>query len=113
MNAGAHLFVLGAGLILLAAPGSPCEVERLSVDSAGNPGNNDSGFPAISADGRVVALDSNASNLVTGDTNGTADIFVRDRTTGIIERVSVDSAGNQAIDLSGSGSDFPAISADG
>ena len=47
---------------------------RVSVDSAGNPGEGDN--PSISADGRFVAFESNASNKVPGDTNNTLDIFV-------------------------------------
>ena len=44
--------------------------------SDGTQGNDDSWFPSISADGRYVAFASWASNLVPGDTNGWADIFV-------------------------------------
>src|SRR5919202_1861025 len=69
---------------------------RVSVDSAGNQGNNDSNFPSISADGRFVAFTSLASNIVPGDTNNTGDIFVRDTLTNTTTLVSVDSAGNQA-----------------
>jgi Ca2+-binding RTX toxin-like protein len=85
---------------------------RVSVDSAGNQGNNGSNLfntPSISADGRFVAFDSFASNLVPGDTNGNTDIFVRDTLTNTTTRVSLDSAGNQA----NSGSDLASISADG
>ena len=67
----------------------------VSVDSSGNQGNNDSFLPSISADGRCVAFDSYASNLVPGVTNGQADIFVRDRQDNTITIVSVDSSGNQ------------------
>ena len=49
----------------------------VSVDSAGVQGNSDSLSPSISADGRYVAFDSEASDLVAGDTNGYEDIFVR------------------------------------
>jgi Tol biopolymer transport system component len=83
--------------------------ERVSVDSAGNQADGAGGAPAISADGRFVAFVSTARNLFSGDTNGQSDVFVRDRQTGVTERVSVDSAGNQA---DGS-SNAPAISADG
>src|SRR5438874_791958 len=76
-----------------AAAGTP---ERVSVDSAGNEGNGGSGGPAISTDGRFVAFDSGATNLVPGDTNGGTDVFVHDRQTGTTGRVSVDSAGNEA-----------------
>jgi Tol biopolymer transport system component len=84
---------------------------RVDVGSLGNETNNASGdAPAISADGRYVAFDSHASNLVLGDTNGAADIFVHDLRSGTTTRVSVDSSGVQA---GGGGSYFPSISADG
>jgi Tol biopolymer transport system component len=82
---------------------------RVSVDSAGNQANSNSDGPSISADGRFVAFDSDASNLVPGDTNNSYDIFVRDTLTNTTTRVSVDSAGNQG----NSDSDRPSISADG
>ncbi len=83
--------------------------ERVSVDSAGTEGNGSSGYPSLSADGRFVAFESRATNLVGGDTNGVADVFVRDRVTGTTERVSVDSAGTEGNGASG----VSAISADG
>ncbi|MEG4058806.1 MULTISPECIES: calcium-binding protein [unclassified Microcoleus] len=73
---------------------------RVSVDSAGNPGNDSSYDPSISADGRFVAFQSDASNLVPGDTNNSGDIFVRDLLTNTTTRVSVGSAGNQGNSLS-------------
>jgi Tol biopolymer transport system component len=83
---------------------------RVSVSSSGAQANGWwSGFPAISADGRYVAFESNASNLVAGDTNGGSDVFVRDRTSRTTRRVSVSSSGTQANYGGGS----PAISADG
>jgi Tol biopolymer transport system component len=98
-------------LVCLAAalPALAATTERVSVSSAGEQGNSDSGYPAISADGRYVAFKSAASNLVPGDTNGTWDIFVQDRLTGVTERVSVSTAGDEGNDYS----DCPAISADG
>jgi archaellum component FlaF (FlaF/FlaG flagellin family) len=82
---------------------------RVSVDSAGNQGNNASGNPSISADGRFVAFNSGASNIVPGDTNSTTDIFVRDTLTNTTTLVSLDSAGNQGNNASG----LTSISADG
>ena len=76
-------------------------VDRVNVDSSGVPANADSGTPTISADGRFVAFDSDATNLVPGDTNGDRDAFVHDRTTGITERVSVGTGGVQANGPSG------------
>jgi hypothetical protein len=58
---------------------SPGFTERVSVDSLGSQGNGYSVYPAISADGRYVAFNSGASNLVSGDTNGAWDVFVHDR----------------------------------
>jgi len=62
----------------------------------------------MSADGRFVAFDSSASNLVPGDTNATTDVLVRDRLAGVTRRVSV-GAGGQANGISFD----PAITADG
>lgn len=89
--------------------------ERVSVDSFGAQGHGQSGIrgpSCLSADGRYVAFQSEASNLVLGDTNGLADVFVHDRQTGVTERVSVDSFGAQANGY-GNESDYPSISANG
>ena len=83
--------------------------ERVSVDSAGTQADGDSASPALSADGRFVAFSSSATNLVPGDTNGQADVFVHDRQVRTTERVSVDSAGHE----SDGWSDRPSISAGG
>jgi len=74
------------------------ETTRVSVSSAGAEGNDDSGFPSISANGRFVAFSSLASNLVPGDTNHRFDVFVRDLKRGTTTRVSVNSAGEEAND---------------
>ncbi|PWU23106.1 MAG: hypothetical protein C5B48_09185 [Candidatus Rokuibacteriota bacterium] len=82
---------------------------RASVDSVRNQANGDSRNPAISANGRFVAFESDATNLVGGDGNGRRDIFVHDLRIGRTVRASVDSAGNQA-----NGDSFsPAISGNG
>jgi Tol biopolymer transport system component len=65
--------------------------------------------PSISGDGRWVAFISEAWNLVPGDTNSELDVFVFDRATGALSRVSVASDGRQALDESTD----PAISANG
>jgi Tol biopolymer transport system component len=51
-------------------------------------GDAGSFLPVISGDGRYVAFTSRASNLVAGDTNGIADVFVWSRSTGAITRIS-------------------------
>jgi Tol biopolymer transport system component len=101
--------------LLLALPGPaalahpPGITQRVSVSSQGAAGDNDSVLAAVSADGRLVAFWSFASNLVPGDTNGTTDVFVRDRQAATTERVSVSSNEEQA-NASSSGA---ALSADG
>ena len=65
--------------------------------------------PALSANGRFVAFQTAASNLVQGDTNDQDDVFVYDRLTRKITRISVDSNGNQGT----RNSVFPVLSADG
>ena len=82
---------------------------RVSVSSAEVQGDSDSSQASISADGRYVAFNSYASNLVGSDTNGYWDIFVRDLVDGTTTLVSVDSGG-----LPGNGGSYdPSISADG
>jgi archaellum component FlaF (FlaF/FlaG flagellin family) len=83
--------------------------QRVSVATNGRQANSDSNIPAISADGRYVAFDSTASNLVPGDTNNNGDVFVRDLRSGTTRLVSVASDGTEAK----SGSGGAAISADG
>jgi Tol biopolymer transport system component len=75
-----------------AAPQFP-HVERVSVSSSGEQGNALSRGATISADGRVVAFVARADNLVPGDRNGWEDVLVRDRLTGVTERVSVSTEG--------------------
>ncbi len=90
---------------------------RVSVDSSGTQVNGTSSYPSISADGRYIAFESDATNLVPGDTNEMTDVFVRDRELGVTTRVSVDSAGNEAFHGPGlffeKGSINPFISRDG
>ena len=96
--------------------------ERVSL-SSGNPGTQANGasceispkdngvfeIPLMSADGRYVVFTSSASNLVSGDTNGLRDIFVRDRVNHTTTRVSVSTSGTQANGVCY----FPSISANG
>ncbi|QQR82752.1 PD40 domain-containing protein [Candidatus Campbellbacteria bacterium] len=84
-------------------------IERVSISNAGAEGDGTSSSPTISADGRYVAFQSTATNLVVGDTNAKTDIFVYDRTGDTIERVSVSDAGAEGNNISSE----PAISSDG
>src|SRR5215813_8861590 len=109
-----HRVLITATLVSLflggaAQPVAAGSTTRVSVDSAHRQANGPSSAAAISADGRFVAFESNATNLVPGDTNGLTDIFVNDHGAGGTIRASVDSLGRQA-----NGPSFnPAISADG
>lgn len=85
------------------------EINLVSGDLSGVLGNESSYEPSISADGRVVAFYSNASNLVPDDTNDQSDVFMKNVETGEIVRVSEDAEGAQA----NGGSSHPSISADG
>jgi Tol biopolymer transport system component len=69
---------------------------RVSTDSHGGEANADSGAPSISGNGRFVAFHSFADNLVPNDTNGVADIFLKDLLTNQTRRMSVDSDGVEA-----------------
>ncbi|MFI5308102.1 MAG: EGF domain-containing protein [Polyangiales bacterium] len=82
---------------------------RVSLSTAAGDPDGASERPAFSADGRYVAFNSQATNLVASDTNGKVDVFVRDRLTGQTSLVSASSSGTQANDNSLA----PAISADG
>ncbi|MGK9169028.1 hypothetical protein KXR53_22115 [Inquilinus limosus] len=82
---------------------------RVSTATNGSQANDQSLQPVISADGRFVVFQSNASNLVQGDTNGVRDIFLKDLVTGTVTRLSVGIDGSQLNDLSNT----PSISADG
>jgi RHS repeat-associated protein len=80
-----------------------------SANAAGEPANGFVSWARLSGDGRYLSYDTNASNLVPGDTNDDWDIFVKDRLTGQVSRASVGPAGGQADD----GSGLASISADG
>ncbi|MEW6281662.1 MAG: hypothetical protein AB1758_23840 [Candidatus Eremiobacterota bacterium] len=69
---------------------------RASVDSQGRQAEGRSGSPSLSADGRYVAFESSAENLVSGDTNGARDIFLRDNWLQETTRASLGAEGVQA-----------------
>lgn len=69
---------------------------RLNLSRQGEQTNGPSNRPVISADGRYVAFESTATNLILGDTNGFSDIFVVDVITGAIDMLSLDASGTRA-----------------
>ncbi len=68
----------------------------VSVDSSGNQANDNAIYPSISGNGRYIAFQSDATNLVSDDSNGFQDIFVHDSQTGETVRVSVTHDGQQS-----------------
>ena len=101
---GTLIFTLAISFTAVAAG----VIMRASTSDSGSQGTSVSIAQEISADGRYVAFTSYANNLVSGDTNGQCDAFVKDRQTGHIVRVSTDSSGAQV-----AGSCEASISADG
>jgi Tol biopolymer transport system component len=85
------------------------ETTRVSIGPGGVEGNGGSFSPALSADGRLLAYWSNASNLVSGDSNRVGDVFVFDRTDGSTTRVSLGADETQGDGMSAD----PSISPDG
>jgi len=83
--------------------------ERISLDDNGAELNGSSKLPVMSDNGQFIVFESQATNLVGGDTNEVADIFLLDIAKGITTRLSVDSEGVEANDTS----DSPSISRDG
>ncbi len=82
---------------------------QISKTTANAPGRGNSGMSSLSSDGRYIAFESQATNLVSGDSNGLQDIFLKDRVSGTLTRISRSNDGNQADgDCWG-----PAISANG
>lgn len=96
--------------VLLSEPGAGT-LQQVSLGVGAAPPNEGSytDLPSISADGRYVAYDSLATNLVAGDTNGVADVFVWDRFSSETRLVSSSSDSTLGNGPSGAGS----ISGDG
>lgn len=84
------------------------ETTRIAI-AGSDEADDDSTTPAVSPDARFVAFQSDAENLVANDDNATPDVFVMERETGLVERVSVSTVGVQGDDESS----VPALSADG
>ncbi|MFF8873594.1 hypothetical protein [Streptomyces massasporeus] len=104
---GVALAVALAAVAALPATGAPApapRTEKASVAPDGTDGNAPSGGPGLSADGRRLAFVSSADNLVAGDTDGTADAFVRDLRTGTTRMAGRSLDGSvDAVALSGNG----------
>jgi len=108
--ASLRTLVLGIVVALCAASTAHAQtIERISGGDGASESNGISERPRISGDGSAVVFSSEATNLVSGDTNSVDDVFVVDRSSGTTTRVSVGAGGAQADAKSGR----PVISADG
>ncbi len=99
-----HIFVRTSEAALAAH-----KTERVSLAADGSQADRASTYGQISADGRWAIFESEATNLVTGDTNGRSDVFARDLLTGSLNRVSLTSSGTQIAGASLA----PSVSGDG
>jgi Tol biopolymer transport system component len=89
----ALLTATSAGPAQAAVEPGPTEIVSAGADGAA--GDDISYEPRVSADGRFVAFQSMATDLISSDTNAVSDVFVKDTSDGSIERVSVDEQGEQ------------------
>jgi len=106
-------------LVLILAPAAWGQVyERINVSSGGAQMTTPVCGPFatqcqtimdVNFDGQHVAFETDEAGVVPGDTNGAADVFVRDRATGTTRRISVTSSGGEGLGASNS----PSISASG
>ncbi len=85
------------------------ETHKITVGVRGRGANGSNRHPSVSGDGTRIAFESDATNLVTGDTNFASDIFVHDRNLGMTSRVSVGIQGRQG----SADSRAPSISSNG
>jgi hypothetical protein len=76
--------------------------KRISVSSSGTEADGECGDPHISSDGDYVVFSSDATNLVSGDTNGKKDIFLHQVSKGTTKRVSLTASGSQTSGTSSS-----------
>jgi Tol biopolymer transport system component len=94
---------------LLATSTASAQIERVSVAGDGTQSNGDSYKTAISDDGSTIAFQSNAGNLVAGDTNGWVDVFVHDLDADTTDIASLQPDGSETQSYSKA----PSISGDG
>ena len=72
------------------------EIERVSLDTSGNNPNQNNRAPSVTSNSRFIVFESDATDLVSGDSNGFTDIFRFDRTTTTTIRVSLTNGGGQS-----------------
>src|SRR5215470_8353097 len=91
------LFALALACPLQVVPHPPGTISMVSVTSDDLPSDGISVNSTISDDGRFIAFQSIATDLVTGDVNSTADVFLHDRLLGTTTLMSTTSAGVKVV----------------
>ena len=91
------LLIFALSLLALAAPPSHAVLVWVSAGDHGQQGDGDCPSSFLSGNGRYVFFVSSSDNLIPGDTNGALDVFRRDLVTGALQRVSLDSTGQQIV----------------
>ncbi|MEK6748678.1 MAG: HYR domain-containing protein [Pseudomonadota bacterium] len=101
--------IIGILAIFLAQPLHAASTARISVDADGSQAIGNSYMTSMNSDGRYVTFESLATNLVTINTNDRSQIYVKDRTTGAVQIISVNTSG-----VAGNSNSWePSISGDG
>lgn len=119
INTGDHNEWANAGADIFAIEPMLGGVERVSVSTANEESNDCSYSPSVSAEGRFIAFQSYATNLVAGDANGEADIFLRDRDTNGDRQFSLDDMSTIRVNVATGGGEAnghsygPVVTADG
>ena len=85
-----YVKTLGSGAVQLISSNAAGEGAEIMYSDA-----ETAWYPDLS--GTRIAFASSAPNLVPGDSNGMSDIFVKNLTTGSIDRISTTATGQQAI----------------
>lgn len=83
-------------VLVTVIAGAGCDVVRVSLSSAGTEANGPSGGVSLAGDASSTVFESDASNLVPGDTNGVRDVLVRDTKSNTTSLVSVGRDGGPA-----------------
>jgi hypothetical protein len=98
------VFNASSALVAQAPPLTPFRglIDHVTTTVSGSVANNTSegGVRSISGDGRYVVFSSSDWELVPNDFNWSDDVFLRDRTTGVTTRLSVNEYGGDGDGIS-------------
>jgi archaellum component FlaF (FlaF/FlaG flagellin family) len=115
LGTGAATTAFAIALVGVSTPANAATgTTRISSTSTGAPANDTSLLPGLSDDGRYATFNSTATNLVPGDpSNFSQDVFLKDRATGAVDQISVNSQGVTGNNFSGGFSTASPVTPDG